>query len=58
MHGYGGHITFDRINNECSSLTLGKFMVLCNATNLITKETALDKNKVVNTFKKIAEGRK
>ena len=33
-------------------------MVVCNATNIFNNETVLDKKTVINTFKKIAEGKK
>lgn len=60
----GKNSTFDKINHNCQTMTIGKFVGFAQACKLSYvkqssySEAKIDKNILVNTFKKFAEGKR
>lgn len=52
----GVNATFDRINQECHTMTLGKFISFAIASGI--KNEKIDKNLLMRKYKLTAEGRK
>lgn len=50
----GANTTFDRINKECSVMTLGKFLIFCNILKVPSEK--LTRFVLIEKFKKNAEG--
>ena len=52
----GGVITFDRLSEETSSMSLGKCLTFAKATNLYS--ALIRREDIVTKFKKVSEGKK
>ena len=52
----GANTTFDRINHECHTMTLGKFLSFCLVAEL--RNDKIDKPLIIRKYKMIAEGKK
>lgn len=52
----GANTTFDRISQECQTMTLGKFLSFAITSGI--KNEKIDKNLMIRKFKLNAEGKK
>lgn len=53
----GQHATFDRIKEECSQMTVGKFLLFCKVSKTF-EDKEITKEILISKYKKIAEGKK